>query len=278
MEPGIVCCEHEELKMMDFDLLSRIRLSRRQLFIGAGMIPLSFAQSKAAEGRVTYLDALTNPDKIQDYISQIPLSPEARDILSVKLATPEVLEGLKQKYNFVPYLGTYVVTIPEEEGKLGNGTKSTVYFLPFSFDKMHKPNSPLHKRYPDLHDSMAIMMDSMVSNGAYTMAKHYSHGIPPYPVSQFKDSNGNFNDTLYKQVIKLLSLSSEYKGLLRKRKKSNKFADTYLSGVVMAGKITYQLLSHPSLTKDMDKTLIENLKRDFSLANLFPSPQNRTEA
>ena len=241
-------------------------LSRRDFLIGAGALSVVSGTSSiaGAQRKISYLDALLgNGQERQEWINQVVFGNKPEYVLSVQYATPEIFQELKTKYGYIPLQGAYAATMPVESDKISRGTKSRIYVFPEAF-------SELYKKFPQLHNDLDVIISNVILKNEFTDAKHFSLGIPAYPIDLFRKQNGEFNRPLYLATIEMLSYHAEYSGLLEKeRVKPSKFLQQYLLGIRQLAQELYGLFLSPPIITDMDLNLIKKLQNELNPKKLF---------
>jgi len=243
------------------------RLSRRNLLkyclLSSGAIAEPFLPSIAFAHDLSFMETLMSDHKKQDYINQKIKGKKPKCVISVDYATQNMLEELKEKHKYEPKEGVTAVTFPVV-GELGKGAKSRVYVFEALFDRVYRQISSLHK-------DIEIMIVNGLVNNQFVHAKYFNQGIPQYPIDLFIDFNGRFNNTLYTSLIDILSLSSEYIGLLEnKRTQHSRFLQGRAVDSVKSARGAYSKIFNPDTLHYMNTKLMKRIEIDFNPARLFP--------
>ena len=221
---------------------------------------------------ITYEDALRDERKRQTHIEHIVRGKIPPYVLSVRYATPRLLEELA-KHDYVPSKEVFADTIPVEmiekdetwepikPEQIGKGAKSIIVIYNSVYDWYAK-FPELERKYPrsELYKDMEIVLKNVLLRNEFTDAKHFSLGIEGYPIESFKDSNGNVNYRLFNMVTDLLSNAEEYKGVIAEpRTSKSQYLQYYTDGLKKMVVAHHILLSDPQLTRNMDMDFMQRL-------------------
>ena len=257
-----------------------IRRTRRNLIIGGivgavlvsgGLITYHFKKP------VTYEDALRYESKRQTHIDQIVQGKTPHYVISVKYATPNLLEKLA-KHGYTPSEDVFAATIPVVMGEkddwqpvrpehVGKGIKSIVVVYQSVYKDWHKKFPGLERSFPreELYKDMEVILRNVLLENEFTDARHFSEGIPHYPIDSFRNSKGIVNFRLFNTAIDLLSNRVEYKAIVSDpRTRTSPFLQEYANGLLKQVATAYSLFLNPEITKDMDPRFIEKLRQDFN--------------
>ena len=233
---------------------------------------------------ITYEDAVRDEQKRQRHIDQIVDGKIPDYVAGVKYATRGILEKLA-KHDYTHSRDVYADTIPIEiDGKsgdwapinpekVGKGIKSLVIVYETVYQDLYEKYPQLNRIHPkpELYKNFEVIVRNVILRNEFTDAKHFSHGIPNYPIELFRDSSGAINHHLFNSVTDLLSNSAEYEGVLADpRTKTSSYLQEYAERLKKFSSANfYGQLSNPELTKNTDPALIQRLRQDFHSSKLF---------
>lgn len=252
---------------MVLDELLRVEIKRRSLLkivfrLGLGTLAASLVQPPIVKAqRKSNSDTLTTDAEKQNYIDTTMVGKKP-DYITVEFTTPQILQELKEKYDYTPPKGVFGVTIPVDLDKVGKGADSKVYVFDSFFE--------LYNQFPQFRKDLEFMLRNYLVNHEFVHAKHLKYGISDYPIDLFKDSDGNLNKKLYEAVTEIIANRAEYITLLEDdRIKSSRFLRNIASEARGLAKGYYNTFSDPQATKNMNKDFIERLKQDLDPTKLF---------
>ena len=189
-------------------------------------------------------------------------------VSSVDYATAQILDELRTEFNFMPSENTLGITLldSKEATKLGRRAITRIIIFKAWFRSPH--DIQLFDGDPQLYEDLEIIVKNNLSNGLFAQAKLYHYGMPDYQIESFKKVDGKVNANLYKSLIELFSISSEYIGLINHQKFGERRA--LRDYAILLKKAGYAM--HRSLFSKqygMDPKLMEKLKDDFDPSKFF---------
>jgi hypothetical protein len=170
---------------------------------------------------------------------------KTREYAKIAIATPPLLEELKAKKNYTPPKGAFAATFPDDDSRIGSGTRSNVYVFPECFDPVYKKQI----------EPMGIIIENVIENHELVHADHFAKGIPGIQLPLFLRKDNTLDKRLFTAVSEVLAYKSEFSGLERE---NNRFVAEYRSGLKQLVKTA--LLEAISLTND--KSIIDRLQNE----------------
>jgi hypothetical protein len=189
----------------------------------------------------SFTEAYSDLEKRKLWLENIDASPYAK----LTLVTPEILEGLRQRFQYTPPDGAFAATFPDDEQKVGKGTNSTVYL----YDEV------FHPRYHTVTESIGIIIENVLKRHELLHAEHFSQGIVRYPMEQFMNPDGSLNKGLFTAASEVLCYRSEYFGLSGEK---DGFVTAYANALV--GFAQAEVIKAAGFTKD--EKLVARLLHD----------------
>ncbi len=161
----------------------------------------------------------------------------------IMIATPFVLDELKNKRNYAPPKGAFAATFPIDDSRIGSGTRSNVYVLPECFDPVYKEHIA----------PMSIVIENVIENHELVHAGHFAKGIPGIPPALFLRGNSTLDKRLFTAASEVLAYKSEFLGIQREK---DRFVSGYRSGLKQL--VKNALLDVLTLTND--RSIIDRLQ------------------
>ncbi|MEM2916404.1 MAG: hypothetical protein QXT19_03560 [Candidatus Woesearchaeota archaeon] len=218
--------------------------SDRRKLLNAG---LYFIGTIAVGGYLAY-DSIRSPDFREAYENEKLRHKwadglETRKYARIMIATPAVLEELKNSKNYTPPKGAFAATFPVDESRIGSGSRSIVYVFPECF-------APAYKEHIS---DIGIIIENVIENHELVHANHYYQGIPGFPLSLFQRKDSTLDNNLFTIASEIIAHKSEFLGLQNAK---SGFVAKYRDG--LRALANNHLCTLHSLTND--RSLIERLE------------------